>query len=68
MRDGLWLKTLIHMDEPEHFGFRALTKDGFSQELKKFQERVKQLADDIIEEMLHKGEEIDFKDVVVCFH
>ena len=66
---GPWLKTLIHMDEPEHSGFRALTKEWFlPKNLKKFEERVKQLADNIIEEMLQKGEEIDFvKDVAVWF-
>ena len=66
---GPWLKTLIHMDEPEHAGFRALTREWFlPKNLKNSEERVKQLANDIIEEMLEKGEEIDFvKDVAVWF-
>ena len=66
---GPWLKTLIHMDEPEHAGFRALTREWFlPKNLKNSEERVKHLANDIIEEMLEKGEEIDFvKDVAVWF-
>ncbi|MBA59778.1 MAG: cytochrome P450 [Gammaproteobacteria bacterium] len=66
---GPWLKTLIHMDEPEHSAFRLLTREWFlPQNLKKIEPEIKEIAYDVITQMLEKGPEIDFvKDVAVWF-
>jgi cytochrome P450 len=66
---GVGLRTLIHMDNPDHKLFRDLTKDWFMPaNLKTLEERVKGLAKNTIDKMLEKGDELDFvKDVAVWY-
>jgi cytochrome P450 len=55
---GVGLRTLIHMDNPDHKLFRDLTKDWFMPaNLKTLEERVKGLAKNTIDKMLEKGDE-----------
>ena len=66
---GQVLRTLIHMDDPDHKKFRALTKDWFMPaNLKTVEDRVKKLATQAVDRMLDLGEEIDFvNDVAVWY-
>ena len=63
------LRTLINMDQPDHKKFRDLTKDWFlPASLKPVEDRVKALAVKTVDDMLERGEEIDFvKDVAVWY-
>ncbi len=66
---GPALRTLINMDNPDHKKFRDLTKDWFMpQNLKRVEERVRDIAKTSIDQMLELGEEIDLvNDVVVWY-
>ncbi len=66
---GQILRTLIHMDDPDHKKFRALTKDWFMPiNLRKVEARVKKIAKKTIDDMFEKGSELDFvKDVAVWY-
>ena len=60
MAQGSALRTLIHMDEPDHGKFRALTKDWFMPEnLKRVEAAVRQIAAKTVDELLTKGPELD---------
>jgi cytochrome P450 len=66
---GQVLRTLIHMDDPDHKKFRALTKDWFMPaNLNLVEERVKQLAKQAVDQMLELGEEIDFVNDVAAWY
>ena len=66
---GQLLRTLIHMDDPDHGKFRALTKDWFMPlNLRKFEDRIKVLAKETVDQMGEMGGELDFvNDVAVWF-
>ncbi len=66
---GAVLRTLIHMDEPDHKKFRDLTRDWFMpQNLKAVEGRVRDIAVEAVDKMLELGDEFDFvKDVAVWF-
>ncbi len=66
---GAVLRTLIHMDEPDHKKFRDLTRDWFMpQNLKAVESRVRDLARETVDHMLALGDEFDFvKDVAVWY-
>ncbi len=66
---GPVLRTLIHMDSPDHKKFRDLTRDWFlPQNLKTVEPRVKEIARTAVDRMLELGEELDFvKDVAVWY-
>ena len=66
---GQILRTLIHMDDPDHKKFRDLTRDWFMPaNLKLVEERVKVLATKAVDRMLELGEDIDFvNDVAVWY-
>src|SRR5258705_13075508 len=66
---GTMLRTLIHMDEPDHMAFRNLTKDWFMPtNLKKIEEKVDLLAKMFVDRMLEGPREFDFvKDVAVWY-
>ncbi len=66
---GQLLRTLIHMDEPDHKQFRALTKDWFMPaNLKEVEVKVQALAEAAVDRMLSLGEDIDFvNDVAVWY-
>ena len=66
---GGQLRTLIHMDEPDHRKFRDLTREWFlPANLKLVEERVHQLAVKAVDDMLELGDDIDFvKDVAVWY-
>ena len=55
------LRTLIHMDDPDHSKFRALTKAWFMPEnLKRVEASVRSIADETVDRMLESGPELDF--------
>ena len=66
---GQLLRTLIHMDDPDHKKFRALTKDWFLPiNLQKIEGRIKDLAKKTVDQLSEMGEELDFvNDVAVWF-
>ena len=66
---GPMLRTLIHMDEPDHKKYRDLTKNWFVPEnLKVVEPRVKELARQAVDRMLASDSEIDFvRDIGVWY-
>ena len=57
---GPWLRTLIHMDDPEHALFRGLTRDWFLPgNLSKFDSRIRAIAAATVDQMLSLGGEMD---------
>ncbi len=58
---GPMLRTLIHMDEPDHKKYRDLTKSWFMPDnLKVFEPHVKDIARQAVDQMLATNGEIDF--------
>ena len=66
---GNTLRTLIHMDEPDHSAFRNLTKDWFMPaNLKTVESKVEDIATRCVDRMLELGSEFDFvTDVAVWY-
>ncbi|MGI9322445.1 MAG: cytochrome P450, partial [Pseudomonadales bacterium] len=66
---GQPLRTLIHLDDPDHKKLRDLTKDWFlPQNLKTVEGRVKGLAKATVDRLLAMGGEADFvRDVAVWY-
>jgi cytochrome P450 len=55
------LRTLIHMDAPDHHKYRALTQAWFMpQNLKKLEDRIRVIARASVDKMAAKGGECDF--------
>jgi len=55
------LRTLIHMDAPDHHKYRALTQSWFMpQSLKKLEDRIRVIARAAVDKMAAKGGECDF--------
>ena len=55
------LRTLIHMDAPDHHKYRALTQAWFMpQNLKKLEDRIRVIARAAVDKMAAKGGECDF--------
>jgi cytochrome P450 len=67
--EGSPLRTLIHMDEPDHRVYRAIAADWFRpSQLKILEERVAVLATRFVDQMAELGGECDFAtDVAVNF-
>ena len=66
---GPALRTLIHMDDPDHSLFRNLTKEWFMPaNLKQVEKRIQDLARTTVDRMLAMDGEIDFvKDIAVWY-
>jgi cytochrome P450 len=66
---GQMLRTLIHMDDPDHKAFRGLTSSWFLPgQIRRLEDRVRQLAVRYIDHMGHLGRSCDFaRDVAVGF-
>jgi len=66
---GPMLRTLIHMDEPDHKKYRDLTKNWFLPEnLKMVEPSVKQIAQELVDRMLASDSDIDFvRDIGVWY-
>ena len=63
------LRTLIHMDDPDHSKFRALTKAWFMPEnLKRVEASVRSIADETVDRMLESGRERDFVTEVAVWY
>jgi len=63
------LRTLIHMDDPDHSKFRALTKAWFMPEnLKRVEASVRLIADETVDRMLESGPELDFVTEVAVWY
>ncbi|MCR5878588.1 cytochrome P450 [Phenylobacterium sp. J367] len=63
------LRTLIHMDEPDHMKYRVLTQAWFlPQNLRAMEDRIRVIAKGAVEKMLATGGRCDFvKDVALHF-
>ena len=63
------LRTLVHMDDPDHSKFRALTKAWFMPEnLKRVEASVRLIADETVDRMLESGPELDFVTEVAVWY
>jgi cytochrome P450 len=69
VRDGDMLRTLIHMDEPDHKAYRAMTGTWFQpSSLRKLEARMAELARRYVDQMMTLGSECDFmRDVAVHY-
>ena len=66
---GVALRSLIHMDEPDHKAFRNLTQDWFMpQNLKQVAEHVRQIAHTTIDKMFADGCQCDFVNDVAIWY
>ena len=55
------LRTLIHMDQPDHMKYRVLTQAWFlPQNLRSMEERIRKIARAAVDKMAAKGGECDF--------
>lgn len=55
------LRTLIHMDQPDHMKYRVLTQSWFlPQNLRSLEERIRKIARAAVDNMAAKGGECDF--------
>jgi len=68
-QNGDMIRTLIHMDEPDHRAFRAITADWFRPaNLKRLEDRMAELSRRYVDRMLELGGECDFvTDVAVHY-
>jgi cytochrome P450 len=66
---GRPIRTLIHMDEPDHRAYRAIASDWFRlKQMKALEDRVSVLAERFVDHMASLGGECDFvRDVAVNF-
>jgi len=63
------LRTLIHMDAPDHLKYRALTQAWFMpQNLRKLEDRIRMIARGAVERMAAKGGECDFVNEVALHY
>ena len=63
------VRALVQMDDPDHSAYRALTADWFMpQNLKKLEDRIREIARGFIDRMLATGGECDFaRDVAFLY-
>ena len=63
------VRALVQMDDPDHKNYRALTADWFMpQNLKKLEDRIREIARGFIDKMLATGGECDFaRDVAFLY-
>ncbi|GIK50142.1 MAG: cytochrome P450 [Hyphomonadaceae bacterium] len=63
------IRSLVQMDNPDHFNHRILTQSWFMpQNLKKLEDRIRQIARSFVNTMLEKGGECDFaRDVAFLY-
>ncbi|BBY32983.1 cytochrome [Mycolicibacter minnesotensis] len=58
---GMGLRTLIHMDDPQHQKMRAVISEWFRPKaMRSLQERIDELAQRYVEKMAQRGPECDF--------
>ncbi len=59
--DELPVRKLVQMDNPDHMAYRRLTQEWFMPaNLKKLQDRIREVAKEIVDDMAGKGGECDF--------
>ena len=65
----LLLRTLVHMDNPDHRAFRALTQKWFAApNLESLRINIREIAKEYVEKMTANGNECDFvKDVAIYY-
>ncbi len=63
------LRTLIHMDQPDHMKYRVLTQAWFlPQNLRSMEERIRKIARAAVDSMAAKGGECDFVNEVALHY
>jgi cytochrome P450 len=68
-RDGAGIRTLIHMDEPDHGKYRKLTNDWFKPaSIRRLTDRLDELSRQAVDKLEALGGEADFyKDVALAY-
>lgn len=63
------LRTLIHMDQPDHMKYRVLTQAWFlPQNLRSMEERIRKIARATVDKMAAQGGEVDFVNQVALHY
>lgn len=63
------LRTLIHMDQPDHMKYRVLTQAWFlPQNLRSMEERIRKIARITVDKMAAQGNEVDFVNQVALHY
>lgn len=63
------LRTLIHMDQPDHMKYRVLTQAWFlPQNLRSMEERIRKIARATVDKMAAQGNEVDFVNQVALHY
>lgn len=63
------LRTLIHMDQPDHMKYRVLTQAWFlPQNLRSMEERIRKIARATVDKMAAQGTEVDFVNQVALHY
>jgi cytochrome P450 len=66
---GMMLRTLIHMDDPDHRALRPIAADWFRPKtLRTMQRNVNELATRYVDEMMRRGGECDFAADVAAYY
>ncbi|MGV0626129.1 cytochrome P450 [Mycolicibacter minnesotensis] len=61
LESGMGLRTLIHMDDPQHHKMRSIVSDWFRPKaMRALKARIDELAGQYVEKMVHLGPECDF--------
>jgi cytochrome P450 len=64
-RGEMNIRTLIHMDDPDHVKYRRLTADWFKpSSLARLQDRLDELSEQAIDKMVAAGGELDFYNAI----
>lgn len=67
--DGHLIRSLVHMDQPDHMKYRLLTQSWFMpKNLRIVENRIRQIARDTVDKMLEMGAECDFARDVAAFY
>ncbi|MBF2756029.1 MAG: cytochrome P450 [Gammaproteobacteria bacterium AqS3] len=62
-------RTMVHMDEPDHGSYRALTQEWFSaKSVPQLEEKIRELARTAVDEMAELGGECDFASQVALYY
>ena len=63
------IRTLVHMDEPDHRKYRRITQSWFTQErLRSLEHQIREIARASVDRMAGHGSTCDFvRDVAVCY-
>jgi len=62
-------RTLIHMDRPDHFAYRRITQPAFfPRNLRKIEDRIRQIAREFVDRMAAHGDRCDFASDIAFYY